>query len=160
VPAARNDTTHAPSSSCRRGRRAKRPTARQGSTWLCLLVGLAILAVTAADASAEPLCTNTWIGGAEGNWQEAANWSAGHAPTSTDVACIGTGKKVNAWGEANHAGVLEVAGTLQITGTSLEVSNTLEPSTVAHLETSGGVLTGAANVNVTDPSRATAARLR
>jgi RHS repeat-associated protein len=150
MPAARNDTTHAPSSSCRRGRRAKRPTARQGSSWLCLLVGLAILAVTAGDASAEPLCTNTWIGGAEGNWQEAAKWSAGHAPTSTDVACIGTGNKVNAWGEANHAGVLEVAGTLQISGTSLEVSNTLEPSTVAHLETTGGLLTGAANVNVTE----------
>jgi len=46
-----------------------------------------------AEASAAE-CTDSWIGPGEGSWTAGVNWSAGHAPGETDVACIGAGKTV------------------------------------------------------------------
>ena len=116
-----------------------------GAIAITMLVFFAI----AVRASAEPLCTDSWAGGAEGNWQEAAKWSAGHVPSSTDVVCIASGQTVNVWSETSHAGVLEAQGTIDMTSSALEVSNTLEASTIAHLDLLGGVLSGPANINLT-----------
>ncbi|HEX7938311.1 MAG TPA: hypothetical protein VF483_04915, partial [Gemmatimonadaceae bacterium] len=33
-------------------------------------------------------CSNSWVTATSGNWETASNWSAGHAPTSTEDACI------------------------------------------------------------------------
>src|SRR5207253_9673736 len=39
-------------------------------------------------ASATPACTVTWIGGVDGNFGTAGNWSTGIVPGSTDDVCI------------------------------------------------------------------------
>jgi adhesin HecA-like repeat protein len=51
-------------------------------------------------------------------------------PTSTDVACIGSGKAVKVTEGTNQTGVVQGEGTLSITGGSLEVANVLEASSI------------------------------
>lgn len=94
---------------------------------------LAALALTPMSASAEPLCTDTWTGPSEGEWTTAEDWSTGKVPTSTDVACIGSGKTVNVTAGTNATGVIQGEGTLAISGGSLEVANALEVSSIATL---------------------------
>ncbi len=120
---------------------------------LCGLVAVAAvagtLALSPAIASAESLCTDTWTGPAEGSWRTAEDWSAGKVPSSTDVACIGSGKTVKVTEGTNQAGVVQGAGTLVISGGSLEVSSALEVSSIARLSVVGGTLKAAAEVGVT-----------
>jgi RHS repeat-associated protein len=104
--------------------------------------------VTPGLASAESLCTNTWVGPVEGSWTVAADWSAGAVPSSADVACIGSGKKVTVSEGTNAAGVLQGEGTVVVSGGSLEVANPFEGSTIHVLTLNGGTFTGAANVTV------------
>jgi RHS repeat-associated protein len=120
-----------------------------------LLVALIVSLVLAglalpAGAAAEPVCTNTWTGPAEGTWGTATNWSAGHAPTSTEVACLGTGTTVTVAGGTFHAGVVEDKGTLAINEGTLEISNALEASSTKGLTIQGepAVLTGPATLSV------------
>jgi RHS repeat-associated protein len=114
----------------------------------CLVVVVAAGAlVLPAGAAAEPVCTDTWTGPAEGPWTTAEDWSTGIVPTSTDVACIGTGKTVKVTEGANHTGVVQGEGALVISGGSLEVANALEASKIKAL-TVGGTLTGAGTVDV------------
>jgi hypothetical protein len=40
------------------------------------------------NAAATPKCTDTWKTAASGLWSDAADWSTGDVPSSTDVACI------------------------------------------------------------------------
>ena len=101
-----------------------------------------------AGASAEPPCTDTWTGPAEGEWSTVADWSAGHVPGSTDVACIGSGKTVVVSGGSAEAAVVQGEGALKVSGGSLEVLSSLESSRIATLTQSGGTLAGAATVNV------------
>ena len=115
-----------------------------------LVVLLVALAVVPAGASAEPLCTDTWTGPSEGEWSTAADWSSGKVPTSSDVACIGSGKTVNVRTSSNQTGVVEGEGELVLVGGELEVSNSLEASSIrAMVLSNGGTLTGAATVKVT-----------
>ncbi|HWX45200.1 MAG TPA: RHS repeat-associated core domain-containing protein [Solirubrobacteraceae bacterium] len=107
-----------------------------------------MLALGPADASAEPLCTDTWTGPGEGEWQTAGNWSTGKVPSSSDVACIGSGTTVTLSGGSGQASVLVDKGTLVISGGSLELSNALELSSVNGLRMSGGKLKGAATLDV------------
>jgi RHS repeat-associated protein len=109
---------------------------------------LVVLALAPASASAEALCSDTWTGPAEGSWATAANWSAGHAPTSTDVACIGAGKTVKVTEGTNQAGVVQGEGTVAISSGSLEVANALEASNLHSLTISGGTLSGAGTLNL------------
>lgn len=109
---------------------------------------LAAVALAPASASAEPFCTDTWTGPAEGNWRTAADWSGEHVPTSTDVACVGSGKTVNVTEGANQAGTLQDEGTLAISGGSLELAVSVEASTVQALAITGGALTGGGEVDV------------
>src|ERR1700722_5766338 len=109
-----------------------------------LLVG--VLALVPAGASAEPLCTDTWTGPAEGQWEEESDWSTGKTPTSTSVACIGVGKTVKVSFLGPQAGVVQGEGTVVISGGALEVANALEPSAIAHLSVVGGKLIGSAEI--------------
>lgn len=114
-----------------------------------LLLGmLSTLALVPAGASAEPFCTDTWTGGSSGSWQTEASWSAGHRPTSSDVACIAAGTTVTVSESGQHASVLSDAGTLVISAGSLELGGTVEASTVSALTISGGALTGAATLDI------------
>jgi hypothetical protein len=110
-----------------------------------LLVG--VLALVPAGASAEPLCTDTWTGPAEGNWTTAADWSAG-VPTSASVACIGVGKVVTVSEGSNPVGVLEDKGSLALAGGTLEITSALETSSVSALAQASGILSGAGTLDV------------
>src|ERR1700720_4679839 len=84
-----------------------------------LLVALFTVFLLLPSIASAAECTNTWTGPAEGTWQTSANWSAGHAPTSTDVACIPTGKTVTVSEGSNLTGTVKGEGTLRISGGSL-----------------------------------------
>jgi RHS repeat-associated protein len=116
----------------------------------CLVALLvAILVLAPASALAEPVCTDTWTGPAEGNWTTAEDWSTGKVPTSADVACIGAGKTVNVTAGANQTGVVQGEGTLAISGGSLEVASVLEVSSIATLSATGGTLKDSGELDVT-----------
>ncbi|HEX5525990.1 MAG TPA: RHS repeat-associated core domain-containing protein [Solirubrobacterales bacterium] len=112
-----------------------------------LIVSAALLGALSSPASAAE-CTDTWTGPAEGGWQVAANWSAGHVPTEADVACIGAGKTVMV-SSPQSVGVVQGAGGLYLIN---PLTLTRPPgeavSTIAYLTLSGGSLTGAGTIEV------------
>jgi RHS repeat-associated protein len=117
-------------------------------------VGLAMTVLTfggfPATASAAE-CTNTWIGAAESTWQTASNWSAGHVPGATDVACIGAGKTVKS-SSTNQAGIVQGEGSILISGSSLELKRPPSEgeSSLPVLTISGtGKLTGPGKLRIT-----------
>ena len=113
------------------------------------LVALVVaLGVVPGVAFAGPLCTDSWVGGSSGSWQTASNWSAGSAPTSADVACVGAGVTVDVSGGTAAAGVLADKGSLALSGGSLELASALEESSISALTVSGGTLKGAARLGV------------
>lgn len=116
---------------------------------LCALL-MAVLVLVPATASAEPICTNTWTGSTEGEWQTASNWATGKAPSSADVACLAAGTKVKVTEGSNQTGVLLDKGTLTISGGSLELANSLEGSSVSSFLLHGGSLTGAGALEVSN----------
>src|SRR6202035_261203 len=77
-----------------------------------LLLGVSALAP--AGASAEPLCTDTWTGPAEGAWTTAANWSEANFPGSSRVTCIGAGKTAKFSEGISKVGVVQGEGTVAI----------------------------------------------
>jgi YD repeat-containing protein len=113
---------------------------------LAVVVGL--LLVCAGSAGAEGLCSDSWVGGVSGSWGLASNWSGGHVPAASDIACIGSGKTVAISEGANHAGVLRDEGSLSLTGGSLELSDVFEASNVVTLLIENATLTGAATLDV------------
>jgi RHS repeat-associated protein len=126
------------------GRIAVKKLWRRVGLLAVLLVG--VLALAPAGASAEPLCTDTWTGPAEGEWTTAADWSTGKVPTSASVACVGSGKTViNSEGEV---GVVQGEGKIVLSSGKLEVTNALESSKIGSLTLNNGSLSGAATVNV------------
>ncbi len=98
------------------------------------------MAVLPATASAEPLCTDSWTGPAEGSWQTASNWSKEEVPGSSDVACIGSGNTVQVTGGSNQASSVQGEGVLAISGGTLELVAGLETSSIGGLALSGGTL--------------------
>ena len=111
-----------------------------------LVVAFALVPVS---ASAEPLCTDTWMGPNEGIWQTASDWSTGKVPSSSDVACIAVEKTVKVTEGTNQTGVLEDKGTVAISGGSLELASALEASSAVSLTMTGsGKLTGAGTLDV------------
>jgi RHS repeat-associated protein len=120
----------------------------RGSVWLLALLAL-LLCLPGVAQAAE--CTNTWTGAAEGTWQTAGNWSAGHAPNSSDVACIGSGKTVNVTAGTNQAAVVQGEGTLRVKESTLELLSTTEPSSIKNLTIQyNAILTGPATINVSN----------
>jgi hypothetical protein len=118
------------------------------AVWLAGLAALALVVLVLPAVASAAVCTNTYKGPAEGEYQIAANWSAEHVPTSSDVVCVGAGETVKVTEGTNLAGIVQVEGTLVISSGTLEVSNALEVSMVSKLTVSGGTLTGAATVEV------------
>jgi hypothetical protein len=113
------------------------------------VIAVAALGCLPSAAGAEPTCTDTWTGGAgNGLWQSAGNWSTASVPSSSDVACIGSGTTVQVTTGSDHAGVLEDSGSLTISGGSLELTSSSTPSSVASLSLQGGALTGAGSLHV------------
>jgi RHS repeat-associated protein len=99
---------------------------------LVSLAAVAALTIAPAIASAEPLCTDTWTGPSTGNWNTAEDWSTG-VPTSSSVACIGTGKTVYITEGLAQAAVLDDKGGLWAERGTLELTDTLEASSVSVL---------------------------
>ena len=122
-----------------------------GVRWLavCLVCCVAGLVALQAATWADPTCTDTWTGVAgDGLWQSAGNWSTESVPSSSDVACIGSGVTVHVTGGTNQAGVLTDEGTLVVSGGSLELASSTEASSVESLTLDGGTLTGANEIDV------------
>jgi RHS repeat-associated protein len=115
-----------------------------------VVASLVVLAMAPAYAAAEPLCTDTWTGPSEGEWQTASDWSTGKVPSSTDVACIEAGKTVKISEGTYQTGVLLDKGTLVISiRGSLEIVNALEASSAYTLSlTEAGTLTSAGTLDI------------
>ncbi len=114
-----------------------------------LLSVLCCLRFLSARAGAEPVCTSTWTGPVAGNWQEATDWSTKEVPTSTTVACIGSGTTVEVSGGSNHAATIQGAGRLVVSGGTLTVTgSTTEAPSISTLEITGGTLTGSGRLNI------------
>lgn len=113
------------------------------------LVASALLLGALSSTASAAECTDTWVGPAESGWQTAANWSAGHVPTETDVACIGAGKTPLV-SSPQSVGVVQGAGGLRLTNTlTLTRPPSEAVSTIANLTLSGGSLAGAGTIEVT-----------
>ncbi len=109
---------------------------------------LSLAAAFPAFASAAE-CTDTWTGPAEGSWASAANWSAGHVPTTSDVACIGSGKTAKVNEAPAQVAVVQGEGSIYIWGYSLELTSATEASTIGALAiTAGGSLRGAGTLEI------------
>jgi RHS repeat-associated protein len=115
---------------------------------LVSLVAVMALVMAPASALAEPLCTDTWTGPSEGNWETAADWSSG-VPTSSAVACIGSGKTVKLTEGAHPVGVLEATGGVWVYYATLEVDDSLEPSRVGTLTLQGATVKGGESLGIT-----------
>jgi RHS repeat-associated protein len=131
-------------------RRARLVAGALASRRACALIMVlfAVLAVGAASASAESLCTDTWVGPSEGAWETAADWSTGEVPTSVDVACVGAGKTVKISSGTHEVGVLQGEGSISLSST-LAIVNALEESSIKAL-TLTGTLKGAGTVSVAE----------
>ncbi len=107
---------------------------------LGLAVSLLAAALVMPNGALGATCTDTWTSPVEGEWQVGGNWSLGSSPSSTDVACIGSGTTVLITGGVNQTGVLQDEGVVSISGGSLEVASGVEVSSVATLSLMGGGL--------------------
>jgi RHS repeat-associated protein len=116
----------------------------------CALTAVvALLLIGSPAAHAESLCTDTWTGPAEGWWSVAADWSAGKVPSSTDVACIGSGKTVKIEEGTNVVSVVQGEGALVFSGGVLEIASALEVSKIGSLTMrSSAKLTGAGTLEI------------
>jgi hypothetical protein len=112
-----------------------------------LLVGLLVIAFLIPAGASAAECTNTWTGPAEGLWITAENWSAEHEPTSSDVACIGSGKTVEVGFGTHEAAAVQGNGSLVIAST-LKVLSSTEVSSIKNLAMTSGVLSGPATINI------------
>lgn len=69
---------------------------------LVMVVGVLVPSVASAAE-----CTDTWVGPAEGPWTTAADWSAKHVPTKSDVACIESGSSVAIFSGSQVVGAVQ-----------------------------------------------------
>ena len=115
-----------------------------------VLVGFLLLTVAVPGSASAAACTNTWIGATEGSWESASNWSAGHAPTSTEVACIGSGKTATVTTDGQQAGILQGEGRLKLLSGSLALASppSVGVSTIAHVTHTGGLITGPGTLEI------------
>ncbi|HWN73149.1 MAG TPA: hypothetical protein VNN15_05010, partial [Solirubrobacterales bacterium] len=115
-----------------------------------MLLFLALVSAFAPNAAVAAECTDTWTGPTEGSWSTASNWSAGHVPGESDVACIGSGKtaKLTAAGLNIVQGV-EGAGTVYLRESTLKIEGTAETWQLGALRMAYGAnLTGPGSLEV------------
>lgn len=95
-------------------------------------------------------CTTTWTGPAEGFWHTAGNWSTGKVPSSTDVACIGSGKTAKVTTSGNKVSIVQGEGTLRLEGGGLELARPASEgvSAIASLSMFSGSLFGVGELDV------------
>ncbi len=103
----------------------------------------------------ETACTDSWIGGSEGEWGTSSNWSTSSVPGSSDVACFAPGSSVKISGTGNQVGALQSEGSLRMTGASMEVMSASTPSEVASLTLESSTLYGLDKLDVTGTMQAT-----
>jgi RHS repeat-associated protein len=116
---------------------------------VCAVAVIVLLLVVGSPAArAESLCTDTWVGPAEGSWETATDWSGGVVPSSSDTACIGAGKKVHVASGAQQAAIVQGEGTLEVWSGSLELASAFEASRVHSFVMYGGTLTGVGTLEV------------
>lgn len=91
----------------------------------------------------------TWSGGTSGNWSLAENWEAGALPDFANVAqvLIPAGNTVVFDGLNVNLGGMQSAGTVVLQSGTLGVDGNLA---TAGYQQSGGLLTGAGSLTVTD----------
>lgn len=91
----------------------------------------------------------TWSGGTSGNWSLASNWEAGALPDLANVAqvIIPAGNTVVFDGLNVNLGGMQSAGTVVLQSGTLGVDGNLA---TAGYQQSGGLLTGAGSLSVTD----------
>jgi hypothetical protein len=115
--------------------RRRRGAPRRGVTVLVALAALAtgIGAATApAPAGAAlPACTRTWTGGT-GSWTDAARWSGGVVPTTTDHVCIAAG-----------SGTVELRSSVTVASLSLGAGAPTDPVRVLAIVPEGQAETAA-----------------
>ncbi len=129
---------------------SKRDRWMRARTGLGVVLGsLALSAVCVPAAAVGAECTNTWVGPGEGDWQLGENWSAGKAPSSTEVACLPKEKTAVISTGSNFAEVLQGEGGVTVTGGTLAPLDEAEPSNIGVLHLSGGVLRGPSQLSVT-----------
>jgi RHS repeat-associated protein len=117
---------------------------------LSALVGLFLIAAIVPATASAAECTNTWTGPAEGSWTTAANWSAGHVPNESDVACIGSGKTVNVTTGTQKTSLVQGEGALKLEKSTLELLNGSESSQIGTLTMKfEGNLAGVGTLKVT-----------
>ncbi|MGA2255464.1 MAG: phosphatidylinositol-specific phospholipase C domain-containing protein, partial [Thermoguttaceae bacterium] len=96
------------------------------------------------------LAAVSWVGGASGLWDKAANWSTGQVPGVGDDVDIGSGSMVTIQlGDAESIDSLSTdeGSTLVMSGGSLTVNSTSITSVLAgNFNLSGGTLEGASNL--------------
>ena len=120
---------------------------------ICLLAMAVALCALALGALLSPQAkaatyTDTYSG--SGDWGIAANWSAGHIPTPSDVVSWGAGNTVTISSADGSAFADSIqGGALGITGGSLYLASATHDSTVGGLSISGGDLSGAAGQTLT-----------
>ncbi len=130
-------------------RRALMRAAAPVRTLVCAIaiIVVLLLMVGSPAAHAESLCTDTWVGPAEGSWTTVSDWSSAKVPGTSDVACIGSGKTVTLTG-TQSVEVVQGEGSLVIDG-ALELTGTLEDSQLAAVKMSEGVFKGVGKLRVT-----------
>jgi RHS repeat-associated protein len=115
-----------------------------------VVLGLLLTCGIVAESAAAAECTDVWTG-SSGSWSSAELWSAGHAPTTGDVACVPTETAVVIESGAAIAHVLQGAGKVTIESGSLALTagGTSTASNIGTLRLDGGELKGEGTLFVT-----------
>ncbi|OQB06345.1 MAG: Fibronectin type III domain protein [bacterium ADurb.Bin212] len=90
---------------------------------------------TGWDFSSSPLATNNWIADTDSNWNNTANWSLSHVPTSGERAYFNSSHL----GNCNIDTSINIAGLLisDYTATITQNSNSITIGTSAFIQNSG-----------------------
>lgn len=90
--------------------------------------------------------TNTWTGGASGNWSSNSSWSLGHFPTSVEDVVIATNTTINVdvfVSQFNNIRSLQITGGVTVTlGCSINGTRTLQLSSTAAVTKGLNIETG------------------
>jgi RHS repeat-associated protein len=126
-----------------------RPTASTsiGTFASLIIAGFCLIGLGLPSAAAAAECTDTWIGPSVGAWETSKYWSTESVPTSSDVACVGSGKTVYVTIGAHQSGSVQGLGELILIST-LSLESTTNTSDIANLTIEGGGLEGPGDLNV------------
>jgi RHS repeat-associated protein len=113
-----------------------------------IVAGSCLLALALPPVAAAAECTDTWVGPSESSWLTAENWSSG-VPTSSDIACIGSGHTAQILFGTQEVAAVQGEGDLLLDST-LVLDGSSEPSSIGKLTMAGGTLTGAGDLQIAE----------